>query len=319
LKEEIYQDCFKVKRESHGKPFWGNLARKYASEGYKNGEHLRSSFKNERKRRGVLGKNKKEEMYSLPRIGICDIETLPGVGYFWGLWDQNIQINQIVSDICLLGWAGKFLNEKEIFSDILKPKEAIQRKPKRIAESCWKFLSKCDAVIGHNFKGFDVKILNTSFLNYNLPPLKFKIIDTLSIARQNFKFTSNKLIFINQKLGIRNKVDNEGFALWKECSEGIPEALQTMKKYNEGDVLANEELFYRIRPYIRNFNVALYNEISDYQCPVCGSTDLKNEGFYYTPAGKWESVRCQKCQCISRKKTNLLDKDKRKSLLINSK
>ena len=91
-----------------------------------------------------------------------------------------------------------------------------------------------------------------------------------------------------------------------------------MLEYNIGDIYSTEELFYKVRPYVRNFNVALYNETLTNQCPVCGSTDLKSEGFYYTPAGKWESVRCQECKCISRKKQNLFDKHKKRSLLINS-
>ena len=320
MKESIFLDCLNTKKKSGGiKPFWGALFKKYASEGYRDKEHLRCEFKNERKRRGMLGNHELEVMDNGPRVGICDIETLPGIGYFWGLWDQNIGLEQIVSDPCLLGWAGKYLNEVKMFSDILTPKEAISRDSKRITKSIWDFLNSCDVVVGHNFDGFDNKIINSAFLLYDLPPLKFTVVDTLKIARQNFRFLSNKLKFINQKLGIKQKVENDGFSLWKECSEGNSIALKTMLDYNIGDIFSTEELFYKIRPYVRNFNVALYNEITDPQCPVCGSKNLKTEGWYYTPAGKWESVRCANCQCISRKKKNQLDKDKKKSLLINSK
>jgi len=33
-----------------------------------------------------------------------------------------------------------------------------------------------------------------------------------------------------------------------------------MLEYNEGDISATEELFYKLRPYVRGFNIALYNE-----------------------------------------------------------
>ena len=320
MKESIFLDCLNTKKKSGGvRPFWGTLFKKYASEGYKDKEHLRCDFKNERKRRGMLGKFEPEKINDGPRVGVCDVETLPGIGYFWGLWDQNIGLEQIVADPCLLGWAGKYLNESKMFSDILTPKEAIGRDAKRIAKSIWDFLSSCDVVIGHNFDGFDNKMINSAFLLYDLPPLKFTVVDTLKIARQNFKFLSNKLKFINQKLGIKQKVENDGFSLWRKCSEGDTDALKTMLNYNIGDIFSTEELFYKIRPYVRNFNVALYNEIIEPQCPVCGSKSLKTEGWYYTPAGKWESVRCNNCKCISRKKKNELDKHKKKSLLINSK
>ena len=65
-------------------------------------------------------------------------------------------------------------------------------------------------------------------------------------------------------------------------------------------------------------NVALYNELTEPQCPVCGSMDLTSEGWYYTPAGKWESMRCNKCGSLSRTKYNELTKEKKKALLVNS-
>jgi hypothetical protein len=205
-----------------------------------------------------------------------------------------------------------------MYSDILTSKEAKERDCERIIRSCWEFLSKCNVVVGHNFQAFDCKHLNTAFLKYDLPPLKYIIIDTLLVSKQNFRFTSNKMAYINQILGIKEKVDHEGFPMWKGCDEGKQTSLDAMLEYNVGDVGSTEELFYIIRPYVKNFNVALYNETDNFQCPVCGSTELTSEGHYYTPAGKWESMRCNKCKCISRKKENLLSREKRKSLLINS-
>ena len=34
-------------------------------------------------------------MSNRPRIGVIDIETAPIVGNVWGLYDQNVGINQI--------------------------------------------------------------------------------------------------------------------------------------------------------------------------------------------------------------------------------
>jgi hypothetical protein len=293
---------------------WTNeLAVEY---GYPSSEAMRSAYRRAKK---VYGAEKTFEIKNNtgPRIGIIDIETLPMEVYSFGLFDQNIGINQIISDMCVLSWAGKFLNESEIYGDILTSKEAPKKDDKRIVASSHDFLSKCDIVIGHNLISFDGKILNTQFLLYDMMPIKYVSVDTLIVAKNNFRFSSNKLAFINQKLGIRNKIDNEGFVLWSECHKGNKESLDEMMKYNIGDVLSTETLFYKIRPYVKNFNVALYNEINEYQCPVCGSTNLNVEGYKYLSAGKYESVRCIDCGCISRKRENLLDKKKRKSLLSN--
>ena len=288
--------------------------------GFSSSEALRSSFRRERKRRGLkrnLEIVEKKEILR-PRVGVIDIETLPAIVYVFRLFDQNISPEQVISDVCLLSWAGKYLNESNIYSDIMTSEESKKRLDKRIVESCWKFMNSCDVIIGHNWSGFDGKILNILFLQYNLPPLKYVTVDTLLCAKKNFRFSSNSLSFINKRLEIRDKITNEGFLLWRKCSEGNKESLDTMMEYNIGDIFSTEQLFYKLRPYIRNFNVALYNEIEENQCPVCGSKNLKIEGFYYTSAGKWESVRCQDCQCISRKKNNLFTKEKKKSLLINS-
>ena len=322
LEESVFQDCLEHWKRSDGhSSFWNDLSEKYL---YKDAETLRQEFKNERKRRNIV-KEDNQILYSMfqnktdmPRVGVADIETLPAEVYTFGLFDQNIGTEQIISDICMLSWSGKFLNESVVYKDILTTTEAMEKNDERIVKSIWNFLSNCDYVVGHNWGSFDGKIINTLFLQYGLPPLKYTVIDTLLIAKANFRFTSNKLVFINKKLGIREKVSNEGFVLWKKCHQGDKSSLSKMMEYNVGDVMATEELFYKIRPYVRNLNIALFNTLGTYQCPTCGSEDLIEEGFYYTSAGKWQSLRCNDCKCVSRMKENLISKDKKKKLLVNS-
>jgi hypothetical protein len=324
LDNKIFEECLKNYQANFtlGKN-WSDLATEF---GFESGEILRSKFKRARKSRGIPGKNSQQETQkniirvtaSNPRVAIMDIETLPGVGYFFNTFNTNISIYQIIKDTCMLGWAAKFLNESEIYSDFMTPSEALSRDVSRIAQSCWNFLHNCQVIVGHNFSGFDAKYINTSFLECNLPPLKYNIVDTYVISKQNFRFDSNKLAFLNHRLNITEKLSNDGFPLWARCDKGDEQSLKDMEIYCRGDILSTEELFYCVRPYIRNFNVALYNEIEEEQCPVCGSLNLKEEGEYFTSAGKWQSIRCQDCGCISRKKQNLLSKEKKKSLLINS-
>lgn len=326
MRKEIFDDCYinwSKPSKDVDKKTWQEQAIKwgYGSDG---AERIRSDFKFERKKLGILksrNSNQDSDLNSYkekPMVGVCDIETLPAEVYTFQLYDQNIGIEQVKHPTTLLSWAGKFLNDSDIYKDIMTPNEAKNRNPERIVKSAWDFLSKCDAVVGHNWTSFDGKIMNTMFLKYGLPPLKYVIIDTLVVAKSSFRFDSNKLAYINEVLGIRNKISNEGFSLWRKCVEGDSEALEKMMEYNIGDIFATEDTFYRIRPYVRNFNVGLYNELTENQCPVCGCDKLKEVGFYYTSAGKYVSVRCDRCGCMSRKKENLLSPKKRKSLLINS-
>ena len=319
LDQRIFEDCLShyTKSDGHTK-FWPDLALKY---NFKDGEDIRDKFKKERKRRGIPSRDQRKDNVDVrqsPRIFICDIETLPGVGFYFNTFQTNISIDQIIQDTCMLGWAGKFLNEPKMYSDIMTSDEAKKRDTKRITKSIWDILSTCDIVVGHNFQSFDRPYINGEFLKHGMSPLKYIVLDTLLTCRQNFKFDSNKLAYVNRKLKIRQKQENEGFPLWAKCHFGEQEALDTMKNYNEGDISSTEDLFFEIRPYIRNFNIALYNELSEPQCPVCGSTNLLNEGSYFTSAGRWQSIRCQDCKSLSRAKENLLTKEKKKSLLINS-
>jgi len=253
---------------------------------------------------------------NMPVIGLFDVETLPIEAYAWSLYKVDIYQEQIKKPTGLLSWAGKFLNQPDVYSDILTPEEAVDRNEERITKSCWEFLSKCDIVVGHNLIDFDRKTINTYILKYGLPPLHYKMVDTLKLVRANVRLDSNKMKFVNDYLGIRTKIENEGFPLWRACSDGDPEALATMLEYNEGDIFALEDLYYKVRPYFRYFNAALYNTIEERQCPVCGCMELdKQDKFYMTPAGKWYSYRCTECGCLSRGKENLLSKHKRKLLL----
>jgi len=253
-----------------------------------------------------------------PIVGLFDVETLPADAYVWRLYDENIGTEQVISSTGFLSWAGKFLNAPDVYSDVLTSKEALEKDDERITRSCWEFLHQCDVVVGHNIINFDSRVANTFFLKYDLPPLKYIMVDTLKLARKYFWFESNKMGYINRRLCIKEKIENEGFPLWRDCREGDSVALGRMLEYNKGDVLALEQLYYKFRPYITHFNVALYNEMEEWQCPVCGSQNLSAEGFYYTPAGKWQSIRCLDCKCISRAKNNMLNKYKKKSLLVNS-
>jgi DNA polymerase III epsilon subunit-like protein len=235
------------------------------------------------------------------------------------MFDQNIGNEQVIREVSLLSWAGKFLNNTEVYSDILTPDEVFKADEERIVKSCWNFMNKCNIIIGHNLVAFDGKLMNTFFLKYGLPPIKYVPVDTLLVAKANFRFSSNSLSFINRQLGIRDKISNDGFILWRRCFEGDPEALETMLEYNIGDIAATEELFYRLRPYVKNINMALYNDKIEAQCPVCGGTDLITTGKVYpTSAGLYEEEHCTTCGTLSRRKQNLLILEKRRSLLINS-
>jgi hypothetical protein len=318
ITEEMFQESLDYWKNSKGNSstsFWPMLADKYGM----TSDALRSMFKRERAKRGIK-KTEQRTVQQQPRVGVMDIETLPIEirGLLWGVRDQWISPDMVANDSSLLSWAGKRLGSTEISSDIMTPKEAKAYNSKRVVKSAMDFINTLDIVIGFNWKNFDGKVLNTELAQHRLPPVKYRDLDLYNVLRTNFRMTSNKLSFVNQKFGIREKQPNEGMGLWEKCAQGNKEALAEMLHYNEVDVFATEELFYYIAPYANNSipNFGTYQEDTNVQMCHCGSYDFKNDGVWFTNHAKFDRYRCVNCGAVHRGKKNLLKKDKTAGLMI---
>jgi hypothetical protein len=264
-------------------------------------------------------KSNKPAPHKGPRVLIFDIETAPVLGYVWKLWDQNVALNQIKKDWYILSWSAKWLGD---------PDTAVmyfdQRKEKNIEDDSnllkkiWDLLDKADVVITQNGISFDQKKLNARFiLNGMQPPSSFKHIDTCRIAKKHFGFTSNKLEYMSDKLCVKYKklkhAKFSGFEMWRECLAGNIDAWKEMELYNKYDVLALEELYYKLIPWDNSINFNLYHDEFTNTCK-CGSTDLIKNGFYYTAIAKYQKYKCKKCGAESRDRINLFTKEKKESL-----
>jgi len=256
-----------------------------------------------------------------PRVLLIDVETAPILAYVWSLWDERVGLNQVKSDWYLLSWSAKWLDADEVmYADQRGKKNLEDDKP--LLESVWKLLDEADIVISQNGIAFDSKKLNSRFiLNGMQPPSSYKQIDTLQIAKKHFGFTSNKLEYMSDKLCVKYKKQVHrkfaGFELWRECLAGNKKAWIEMEKYNRYDVLALEELYHRLIPWTNSIDFNLYSSDGSTKCK-CGSKDFVKRGFFYSPTGKFQRYRCNKCGNETRSKTNLLTADKRKSLRPNT-
>lgn len=236
------------------------------------------------------------------KILIFDIETAPIKAYVWGMWDQNVALNQIHTDWFILSWSAKWYGDS--------PKKIMyhdQRKAKNIEndtstlKAIWKLLDEADVVITQNGKKFDSKKLNARFiLNGMNPPAPYQHIDTLQIAKKHFAFTSNKLEYMTDKLCTKyKKLTNKGrkfygFALWDECLKGNLQAWREMEKYNKYDVLSLEELYTKLRVWDTSINFSIYDDGLRPMCN-CGSFQLEKRGYRMTVSGKYQRYQCKKC------------------------
>jgi uncharacterized protein YprB with RNaseH-like and TPR domain len=249
-----------------------------------------------------------------PRILFYDIETAPITSYVWGLFDQNIGLNQIVEDWFILSFAAKFQGEDNYHYFDQRSEIPVQD-DKNLLISVHKLLSDTDVLVGHNAIKFDFKKLNARFIKHGLVPLNnFVHIDTLKIARKHFAFTSNKLSYLAEYLKCESKKSEHkkfsGMDMWVECLKGNQEAFQEMEAYNKMDVEVLEQVYNKLAPWepTINFQAFYFGTICS-----CGHTKFFKDGFRYTRQGKFQVFRCHNCAKTFTAKENLIDKDLRKS------
>ena len=257
---------------------------------------------------------------SYPKILVFDIETAPITAYTWGLWKQNVGLNQIKHDWHFLAWAAKWYGDpasKTMYMDNRKAKNV--RNDKTIVKGLWKLLNEAHIVITQNGEKFDILKFNARAVAYGLPPVShFKSTDTLKESRRAFKFTSHKLEYmaenINKKYKKLKHSEYPGFELWAEVLKGNQRAWQVMKTYCIHDVLATEELFQHIQSYIRTQNLANYFDDAAIRCR-CGSKNIVKKGPVYTDVGKFQGYLCKDCGKRPRGNKNLFDKHKKRAQL----
>lgn len=229
---------------------------------------------------------------TFPAVLVFDIETLPILAYVWGAWENNLNIDSVVKDWCILAWSAKWLHDDKIISDVLTSKETISRDDKRLMKNAWKLLDAADIVISHNGRQFDLKKIDTRFMFHGMPPpSSYKNIDTLVAARSVFGMTMNKQDYIAKYLGIQRKLETN-FQLWVDCDSGNKNSLKIMQNYNIQDILMLENIYLRIREWIPNHpNLANMAQVDG--CPVCMSANYKKIGIYYAAKNRYIEWRCQ--------------------------
>lgn len=232
------------------------------------------------------------------KILIYDIETSYTVGAVWGLYEQNVA--HVLREPYIISVAWKWHDESTTHVMAL-PDFKTYKKDKRndieLITELSKLFDKADIIIAHNGNGFDQKWSYGRFIvNKLTPPSPSKYVDTLLIARNKFKFNSNRLNDLAKYFNIGKKEDTGGIQLWVDCIENDKkEAWNKMKKYNKKDVILLEKVYERMLPYITNHpNLALLEGEST-ACPNCGSENINKRGFAMSSVSKFQRWVCMDC------------------------
>ena len=237
-----------------------------------------------------------------PNIWVYDIETSPNLVYSWGIWDQNIGLNQIVETQDILCFAATKIGAKGIESHTAW--DGYDGMIRRLHE----IMDDADLLVGYNHINYDNKHVRAAFVKAGLtPPSPHRDIDLMREVKRNFKFQSYKLAHVCQELGLSMKSDPGGFDTWKQILAGEGEAQaaaqRRMVKYCRNDTKITAELFHRLRPWIAGLNIPLYDSggtdtgtsLVGARCTKCDGTTIHSRGWAYTTTNRYRRYQCKKC------------------------
>lgn len=225
------------------------------------------------------------------KILFLDLETSPNLAHVWGLWDQNIAITQIERSTEVICWGARWLgSDKVIF------KSVHHHGKQAMLDELHKVMDEADVLIGWNSAAFDSKHIKREFIeNGYLPPSPWIELDLMRVVRSQFKFPSNKLDYVAQKLGVGAKVKHSGFQLWLDCMAGIPKAWKEMKEYQIQDVNLLLDLYDILLPWIKNHPHVGVSEGRPEACRNCGGTKIISNGSQLSGVGKFRKYLCSSC------------------------
>ena len=244
-----------------------------------------------------------------PKILLFDIETAPNLGYVWGKWEQDVV--SFKEHWYMLSFAYKWLGEKQTHVVSL-PDFKLYKKDKandrELVNKLWELFNEADVLIAHNGDEFDVKKVNSRFIQHGMvPPKPFQTIDTKKVAKRYFKFDSNNLDDLGQYLGLGRKLQTGGFDLWLGCISGDKESWKRMCNYNKQDVVLLEQVYLKLRPWMTNHpNMNLLTGEA-HTCPNCGCLKVSKQGFKRSRTGIRQQYKCGDCGAWSSGESVKLD------------
>lgn len=214
------------------------------------------------------------------KVLIIDIETSPTKAYVWKMWKENVGANQVIDGSYIMCFCAKWLGDDEITYA-----ETRDEDDSTITKLMIKLLDEADIVIAHNADRFDIPRINASAIKHGIhPPSPYKVVDTLRVAKKHFKFERNTLAYLAEFLGCSAKLSHQkfaGFELWRECLANNNEAWEEMMTYNIQDVHTLEEVYIKLRPWMKEHpSMAVKEESDNPLCSKCGSSSIVPNGLH---------------------------------------
>lgn len=296
---------------------------------------------------------KRRRLHSDAKILIYDIETSPGISFYWSRWDKFLpQVQVIQRPGCVLTWSAKWLGDEGVMNDS-SINHGDPLDDFGVCESLWHLFDKADIVVAHNGDKFDVKKLQTRWAFHGLtPPSPYRAYDTLKAAKRKFGMDSNRLNDIGDYFDIGTKYKHEGFGMWRKCMSGSPTlmslllstfgydaevfmkhlvreaksaqdegAFAEMIKYNDEDTLLLERVYEKLRNWDHlHPNLGVYDDNDGPVCSHCGSDDIQiTSKSVHTNVSQFTALRCNSCGGWSRYRISTKSLEQKSQIVVSAK
>ena len=239
------------------------------------------------------------------RILLYDLEITPILAWVYDMYDANVI--HVEQPKHIMSVAYKWLGDDNVnvvsqadFPGYFRNKHD----DKQVVKVLRQLLDEADIVVAHNANGFDNKVANARMVYHGIkPPSPYSTVDTLTVARRNFKFGANSLQFLCEQLGIGSKTKVRHHDIWRKCIDGDMEAWELMREYNAHDVELLEALYLKLRPYMHNHPL-----VGLKGCPTCGSANVQYRGLQRSKTATFHRFQCNDCGSWSRERLSTPDK-----------
>ncbi len=236
-----------------------------------------------------------------PRVLLFDIETTHSIVAKFGLRDEYVPHGNVLQEAYIVCAAWQWLGERAIQAvSVLDDPQRYKKTPhddRHVVTTLHRVLSEADVVIAHNGDRFDLRWVNGRILFHRMAPLPpLATIDTLKVSRRVFMLNSNRLDFLGKHLGFGGKI-NTPPGLWIDVLRGgeqAVKAINTMVRYNKGDVKLLRQVYERLLPFIPDhFNRGLVADGDG--CPRCGSDKVQRRGVHKAMTRTYQRYQCSAC------------------------
>jgi len=167
----------------------------------------------------------------------------------------DIEVSNLHADFgIVLSYAIKVENKRKIYAGVITKEELTNGTlDKRVVQECIRDMMKFDEIITYNGTRFDLPYLRSRALHWGLEFPKYGYIkhkDAYYMVRNRLRLHRNKLEDACRLLGIKGKTHLDG-TQWVKALTGDKKALKYVLDHNKKDVIILEELYHRLRDYVK--------------------------------------------------------------------